>query len=84
MKCMALAEVADGGGLGDLEADALGGDAGGLDLGQHVVEEGVVAHRLAREVDGEAGGRRRGERVPQASATKAAWTTQRSIEAIRW
>ena len=56
MKCMALAEVAHGGGLGDLEEDPLGGDAGGLDLGEHVVQEGVVAHRLAGEVDGEAGG----------------------------
>ena len=56
MKCGASAEVADRGGLGDLEADALGGDAGRLDLGEHVVEEGVVAERLAREVDGEAGG----------------------------
>ena len=56
MKLHGLGQVADGGRLGDLEEDALGGDAGGLDLGQDVVEEGLVADRLAREVDGEAGG----------------------------
>ncbi len=47
---------------------------------QHVVEEGLVAQRLAREVDGEAGVVAVRTRARQARATKAAWTTQRSIE----
>src|SRR6185312_13097711 len=51
-----LAEVAHGCRFSDLEENSLRRDAGGLDLRQHVVEEGVVAHRLTGEVDGEAGG----------------------------
>ena len=77
-----LGQVADGGGLGDLEEDALRGDAGRLDLGEHVVEEGLVPtdcpeRLMAKRVVSP------WERVPQARVTKAAWTTQRSIEAIR-
>src|SRR6185295_9836040 len=47
------AELAAGGGLGDLEADAPGVHAAFLELFGDVVEETLLADRLAGDVDGE-------------------------------
>src|SRR5580693_802011 len=41
--------------LGDLKADAVGGNAMGVERGGHLLREALILERCDREVDGEAG-----------------------------
>ena len=49
-----LLEIADGGGLGQFEAQHIGRQLAGPDLLDHVLEEDVVLERLAGQIDREA------------------------------